>query len=626
MKSSFRPSLLLSLLLVAALPLAASGTPPAPVSPGKAAARQEVAAPATGPESQRVRALLREARDHREEGRMKEAAAVLAAVEPLVPAGTPLEGELRLAQAELELAGGKLESALARVERALTVVRRHPDAAGEAAAVLLKARALYALGCRSRDAARDVNDVVLTPRALRQMGQAMSLLETVATDAGSARGAHSLGEREQDDFTALWLSYGMPFAAFKWTQKFKTWALRSELTRSGNPPKAEPRRDPTGVKSRISGAPQAARIAPALSLDRVGEFLPSDTMLLEYTALEGATIKHSQGDLVDPVVCFRVETGTGEPTLRWGGLRSLQCAELRREVELFRGQCATEDIRYAETAQRLYRMLLAPIEDELRNKKRLIICADGPLQGLPFHALMKPAANGEGFRFLIEEFEIVYAYSASAAGATGGEMSAPLHQSSALVICDPTQGKGLPALKFAAAEETAIRDALPLVRPLRGAAATEAALRAAISRHGLVHFAGHTVIDGRSPWKSGLLLAPSPGSDGILSAVEILEMRFSAGLVVLSSCRTAGVEGVEGSGLSSLAGAIFAAGARSQVLTLWEVVDESAPAFMRPFYAFLANRESRAGALRGAARKMLESPRSRHPRFWAPFVLWGDWR
>jgi len=612
MRTASHP-LLLCLLLAAVLPLAAPGAPVLPAAPGKPATNPGTTAP--GPEAQRVEALLGQARTHREQTRLKDAAAALTAAEALVPAGSPLETGLRLEQAEYEMALSRQEEALARVERALAVLQRYPDPALSPRATYLKARVLYTLGCRTRDAAKDVNDEVLTPRALRYQGQALQLLETLPLGWAPENRPMTLGEREQDDFTALWLSYSMPFAAFKWTQKFKTRRLRSELVLPGIPAPPKPRQT----------AP-SARIGPALSLDLVGDFLPADTLLLEYAALEGATIQHKEGNLIDPVVCFRIESGTGEATLRWGGLRKLQCAELRQEVERFRRQCALEDVGYAETAQRLYRMLLGPIEGELRNKKRLVICADGPLRGLPFQALMKPGASGESPRFLIEDFEIVYADSATAASMALREPSEPLSRSRALVICDPTQGKGFPLLKHALAEETAIRDALPLVQSLHGAAATEAALRTALPGYGLVHFAGHTLFDDRSPWKSGLLLAPAAGSDGILTAAEILELRLPAGLVVLSSCRTAaGPEGERG-GLAGLAGALFEAGTHSQVLTLWEVVDESAPAFMRPFYASLANQESRSHALQSAALKMLQNPRFRHPRHWAPFVLWGDWR
>lgn len=605
MSSAFNNVLLLCLLL-AALPQTASGAPAAAQKPTSG---EGAGGPGAGAEQPRIKALIAAARTHRELRQPKEAEAALIAAEALVRAGTPSEASLRLAQAELEIEGGKPEAALARVERALAVMRQHPDKALETMALRLKARALYTLGCLARDAAANVNDEAHTPRALRWIGQAMSQLDFVAPGAPAATSIAPLGEREQDDFTALWLSYAMPFAAFKWTQKFKSLALRNELTQTN-----------------ATGPSPAARLAPAIALDRVGEFLPPDTMLLDYAALEGATIKHSQGDLADPVVCFRVEAGTGEPTLRWGGLRGLRCADLRREVEKFRRLCATEDVQVEEAAQRLYRTLLAPIEAELRGKKRLIICADGPLRNLPFHALMKPAAGGNGPRFLIEDFEIVYAYSASAVGAALAANPTPLTQASVLVINDPTEGKTLPALAHAREEEAAIRDALPLVETLRGAAATEAVVRAALGRHSIIHFAGHTIIDDRTPWKSGLQLAPSPGSDGVLSAAEILDMRFSPSLVVFSSCRTAGGSAVDGDGLAGLAGAVFAAGARSQVLTLWEVVDRSAPDFMRPLYAFLASGKSRAEAMQGAARKMIASKQFRHPRYWAPFVLWGDWR
>src|SRR5262249_17257153 len=76
-------------------------------------------------------------------------------------------------------------------------------------------------------------------------------------------------------------------------------------------------------------------------------------------------------------------------------------------------------------ARQLYTLLLAPAAKQLSGKKRLLICPDGPLWGLPFQALLIPplpqrGRGGQGARadtFLWERFEIAYAYSATGAQA-----------------------------------------------------------------------------------------------------------------------------------------------------------------------------------------------------------------
>jgi CHAT domain-containing protein len=47
---------------------------------------------------------------------------------------------------------------------------------------------------------------------------------------------------------------------------------------------------------------------------------------------------------------------------------------------------------------------------------------------------------------------------------------------------------------------------------------------------------------------------------------------------------------------------------------------------MVEFYRRLKAGQSRAQALQGAELLLLQDPRRRHPFYWAPFVLIGDWR
>jgi CHAT domain-containing protein len=48
---------------------------------------------------------------------------------------------------------------------------------------------------------------------------------------------------------------------------------------------------------------------------------------------------------------------------------------------------------------------------------------------------------------------------------------------------------------------------------------------------------------------------------------------------------------------------------------------------MAHFYRLLAEgRHSKAGAARGAGRAAEDTPRLRHPFYWAPFILIGDWQ
>ena len=94
------------------------------------------------------------------------------------------------------------------------------------------------------------------------------------------------------------------------------------------------------------------------------------------------------------------------------------------------------------------------------------------------------------------------------------------------------------------------------------------------------------------------------------------------GLVTLSACATGVSVVADGDELLGLIRGLLRAGARSSLLTLWNVRDSTTADFMKSFYRHLrkspANRES---ALRTAMLEMRE--RHANPYYWAPYVLIG---
>jgi CHAT domain-containing protein len=68
------------------------------------------------------------------------------------------------------------------------------------------------------------------------------------------------------------------------------------------------------------------------------------------------------------------------------------------------------------------------------------------------------------------------------------------------------------------------------------------------------------------------------------------------------------------------------AGARSAVASLWFVDDEATSQLMVEFYRQLQNPSlSKAKALQKAQQKLLATDNYRHPAYWAPFILVGNW-
>jgi CHAT domain-containing protein len=73
--------------------------------------------------------------------------------------------------------------------------------------------------------------------------------------------------------------------------------------------------------------------------------------------------------------------------------------------------------------------------------------------------------------------------------------------------------------------------------------------------------------------------------------------------------------------LLGLVRGLLSAGAKSLLLSLWDVQDRSTSELMKAFYVRLGQNSGKAAALQGAMRELRE--KHPHPYYWAPFVLIG---
>ena len=124
------------------------------------------------------------------------------------------------------------------------------------------------------------------------------------------------------------------------------------------------------------------------------------------------------------------------------------------------------------------------------------------------------------------------------------------------------------------------------------------------------------------------------GSKEVLALDELVSMDLRLSkydLLTLSACDSAtGSAGVE-----SLAGLLQSHGAKAVLATLWSVQDEGTAKLMVQFYKHRGQQRqaTKAEALQYAQIALLHGdvkssdPKLdlRHPYFWAPFVLMGNW-
>jgi len=272
---------------------------------------------------------------------------------------------------------------------------------------------------------------------------------------------------------------------------------------------------------------------------------------------------------------------------------------------------------YLIPAHALYSWLIRPLEGALSASEidTLVVVPDGPLLAIPFAAL------NDGEHFLIERYAL-----AVTPGLTLVDPRPLPRESVAVLAGGITEAvQGFAPLPEVQEEMAAIRS-LYGAEPLENAAFRSGRLEAALRRgsYTIVHLASH-----------GVFLADARRSfiltfDGRLTMDELETMmkygRFRARpveLLTLSACSTAA--GDERAALG-LAGVAVKAGARGALATLWSVSDRSSAELVAEFYRRLGDpKASKAAALQGAQRILLHDPRYRHPYYWAPFLLIGNW-
>jgi CHAT domain-containing protein len=177
---------------------------------------------------------------------------------------------------------------------------------------------------------------------------------------------------------------------------------------------------------------------------------------------------------------------------------------------------------------------------------------------------------------------------------------------------------------------------------------TQQALRdTLLKRYPVVHIASHFAFQPANDMNSFLLL----GDGGHLTLAELNTSSNLFGgvqLLTLSACNTGVGDGAELEGFGTLA---QRQGAKAVVASLWSVADESTALLMREFYRIReakpgvtklgALREAQLELLRGESTTGLTEVRQRglvhdpagptaphdfrHPYFWAPFFLMGNW-
>jgi CHAT domain-containing protein len=266
----------------------------------------------------------------------------------------------------------------------------------------------------------------------------------------------------------------------------------------------------------------------------------------------------------------------------------------------------------------MYDRLIRPILPFLQAHEvdTLVIVPDGALRSIPFAALY------DGHDFLVTKYSI-----ATELGLTLMDPK-PLGRQpvSALLSGLSVPAHGYPGLPYVKAELSALKDVARSTTVLEDREFSLMRMEATLKTrpYSIVHIASHAQFSS-DPANTFILAYDGPLT---LQKLEdaVKTRRWDTNpleLLSLSACQTA--IGDDRAALG-LAGVAIKAGARSALASLWHVNDEAAFRVVTQFYKELQQPGvSKAQALQHAQLALMQDRRFRHPGYWAPFLIIGNW-
>ena len=144
-----------------------------------------------------------------------------------------------------------------------------------------------------------------------------------------------------------------------------------------------------------------------------------------------------------------------------------------------------------------------------------------------------------------------------------------------------------------------------------------------------LHFAAHGYLDTSVPSLSALVLTATgedESNDGYVTAGEWPAFNLKSDLLVMSACETGLGKIVSGEGVQGLPYALYVAGNRDTLLSLWQVSDKGTAVFMKRFWEKVGAGQNHAQALTETKREFQRGEFGKtytEPYYWAPFVLYG---
>ena len=360
-------------------------------------------------------------------------------------------------------------------------------------------------------------------------------------------------------------------------------------------------------------------VLEAVKLAEVEDYFDSECVLLPEQEIKLTDINTDSAIIYPVLLQDRTELIVQMPQGIKQYTSKVSAAELRNTVDEFRAAIEGRSTAkaYLVPAQRLYSLLIAPFEKDLQDQEisTIVLVPDGPLRSIPISALH------DGKQFLIEKYAV-----ATTPGITLTDPKPFNHENIKVLASGLTEAvQGYSALPSVVKELNNIQSVFNTTM-YKDANYQLDMVESEMTggKYNIIHFATHGEFSSDHS-KSFLLTYDDKLTMNKLESTIGLR-RFQTepiDLLVLSACQTAVGDDQAALGL---AGVAIKAGARSALATLWYIDDNATSQLIADFYKQLKQEDqTKAKALQMAQVNMITQTTLTHPRFWAPFLMIGNW-
>lgn len=328
-------------------------------------------------------------------------------------------------------------------------------------------------------------------------------------------------------------------------------------------------------------------------------------------------------------------------------VKEIPINKLNEKIIRFRESIISQNItNYKILAYSLYQDLIKPITKHISGDQ-LIVSPDGPLWHLNFDLLLTNECTAveeiKELPYMLKDYAISYTNSANLLFTQ--DDTKPTNtikrktQCLAFSFSDSMEVANRPVVNFISLRNN--KHDLPGTRKeistianivdgkyYYGVNASENNFKKNAAYYDIIHLALHGDLDHLNPNNSKLYFTKGNDSieDGFLYNHELFAMNIPAKLVVLSACNTGAGVISKGEGIRSLGYAFQYAGAKSLLLSSWQVSDKSAPILIESFYKNLSNGMNKSKALQKAKLNFIQQTDFQYlsPFYWGNFYILGN--